>query len=166
MAKRGRTYQCGIEASLDVIGGKWKAAIIWHLGPSPLRFGELRRAIAGITEKMLIQQLRELVADGLVQRKDYREVPPKVEYALTDFGRSLRAALGPLCDWGVQHMRRIGLRRARVDGDGKKSKRSDPGNVVQDEPSDSLSSSPSRRSPATGSHSGKGMTSHSDNGMR
>src|SRR5262249_14442057 len=105
MAKRGRTYHCGIEAALEVLGGKWKAAIVWHLDPSPLRFAQLRRAITGITEKMLIQQLRELVADGLVHREDYREVPPKVEYSLTDFGRSLRTVLVPLCDWGAQHMR-------------------------------------------------------------
>jgi DNA-binding HxlR family transcriptional regulator len=119
MAKRGRTYHCGIEAALDVVGGKWKAAIVWHLDPSPLRFAQLRRAIPGITEKMLIQQLRELVADGLVHREDYREVPPKVEYSLTDFGRSLRTVLVPLCDWGSQHMRRIGLRQTCPSGDGK-----------------------------------------------
>ena len=121
MTKPGRTYHCGIEAALDVIGGKWKAAIVWHLDSSPLRFAQLRRAIPGITEKMLIQQLRELVADGLVHREDYREVPPKVEYSLTEFGRSLRTVLVPLCDWGSQHMRRIGLRHTCPEGDGKKN---------------------------------------------
>jgi DNA-binding HxlR family transcriptional regulator len=143
MAKRGRTYHCGIEAALDVIGGKWKAAIVWHLGPSPLRFGQLRRAIPGITEKMLIQQLRELTADGLVLREDYREVPPKVEYSLTDFGRSLRTVLVPLCDWGKRHMRRIGLR----------------GNA-QSPPS----SSGSGPAPGAGTHPGSGIASHSDRG--
>ena len=105
-----RMYACGIEAALDVIGGKWKALILWPLGPGPLRFGELRRKVPGVTEKMLIQQLRELEGDGVVHREVYHEVPPKVEYSLTEFGQSLRDALGPLCEWGLLHMDRIGAR--------------------------------------------------------
>jgi len=100
-------YSCGLEASLDVIGGKWKVLILWHLYPHARRFGELRRLVRGISEKMLIQQLRELEADGVVRRKIFREVPPKVEYSLTTFGVSLNKALAPLCTWGNKHMNRI-----------------------------------------------------------
>ncbi len=100
-------YRCGLEAALDVVGGKWKVLILWHLGETR-RFGELRRLVAGISEKMLIQQLRELASAGIVARKDYQEVPPRVEYSLTPFGKSLKAALAPLCDWGKKHMKRIG----------------------------------------------------------
>jgi DNA-binding HxlR family transcriptional regulator len=105
-------YGCGLEAALAVIGGKWKPVILWHLAPGPRRFGELRRQVGGISEKMLIQQLREMAADGIVARKDYREIPPRVEYSLTAFGVSLGKALGPLCDWGRDHMERIAESRA------------------------------------------------------
>jgi DNA-binding HxlR family transcriptional regulator len=100
-------YSCGLEASLAVIGGKWKSLILWNLAHQPCRFGELRRLVAGVSEKMLIQELREMMADRIVTRKDFREVPPRVEYALTDFGRSLVQTLEPLCKWGTQHMKRI-----------------------------------------------------------
>ena len=89
--------------------------VLWGLNAGPLRFGELRRAVAGISEKMLIQQLREMGADGVVSRKDFREVPPRVEYALTPFGVSLTEALRPLCEWGARHMKRIGDRKAREE---------------------------------------------------
>lgn len=101
-----RKLNCGIEAALAIIGGKWKSLILWHLGETR-RFGELKRLVTGISEKMLIQQLRDLERDGVVSRKDYQEVPPKVEYTLTPFGRSLKVALTPLCDWGKRHMKRI-----------------------------------------------------------
>ncbi|AGA26237.1 winged helix-turn-helix transcriptional regulator [Singulisphaera acidiphila] len=104
---RRQAYGCGLEAALDIVGGKWKPIVLWHLTPGPRRFGELRRLVTGISEKMLIQQLREMAADGIVARKDYQEVPPRVEYALTLFGVSLSEALRPLCDWGREHMRRI-----------------------------------------------------------
>jgi DNA-binding HxlR family transcriptional regulator len=97
-------YSCGLAAALDVVGGKWKPIVLWHLAPSPRRFGELRRLVTGISEKMLIQQLRELEGDGIVSRKDFHEVPPRVEYALTPFGVSLIEALEPLCVWGSTHM--------------------------------------------------------------
>src|SRR5258706_14073645 len=100
-------YECGLDAALDVVGGKWKVLILWPLTTAPCRFGELRRQVPGISEKMLIQHLKEMEADGIVTRKDYKEVPPRVEYALTPFGRSLCAALAPLCEWGTQHMERI-----------------------------------------------------------
>ena len=103
----GTTYDCGLSAALDVVGGKWKPLVLWNLFGGPRRFGELRRAVVGISEKMLIQQLRELEADGVVSRRDFGEVPPRVEYAITEFGMSLVEALGPLCAWGTTHMDRI-----------------------------------------------------------
>ncbi len=108
-------YGCGLEAALDVVGGKWKVLVLWHLAPDPRRFGELRRAVDGISEKMLIQQLREMVKDGIVARKDFHEVPPRVEYSLTEFGVSLMEALRPLCDWGSKHKKRIEARKTRVE---------------------------------------------------
>ena len=102
-----QAYSCGLEAALDVVGGKWKVIILWHLASESRRFGELRREVAGISEKMLIQSLRELERDGIVIRKDFQEVPPRVEYALTPFGISLTVALRPLCEWGTKHMKRI-----------------------------------------------------------
>lgn len=107
MHKQPRPYVCGIDAAIDVVGGKWKVLILWALNEDTQRFGELRRMVPGITEKMLIQQLRELEADGVVHREVYPEVPPKVEYSLTDFGASLNDALGPLGAWGREHMERI-----------------------------------------------------------
>jgi len=101
-------YHCGLVAALDVIGGKWKVLIIWPLHPEAKRFGELRRAVPGVSEKMLTQQLKELEADGIVARKDFKEIPPRVEYSLTAFGVSLKEALTPLCLWGGKHMERIG----------------------------------------------------------
>jgi DNA-binding HxlR family transcriptional regulator len=86
-------------AALDVIGGKWKVFILWTLQSEAQRFGELRRLVEGISEKMLIQHLKEMQADGIVARKDFKEVPPRVEYTLTPFGKSLYAALAPLCEW-------------------------------------------------------------------
>jgi DNA-binding HxlR family transcriptional regulator len=102
-----KVYSSGLEASLAVIGGKWKSLILWNLAHQPCRFGELRRLVVGVSEKMLIQELKEMIADRIVTRKDFREVPPRVEYALTDFGRSLVQTLEPLCQWGTQHMKRI-----------------------------------------------------------
>lgn len=102
-----REYSCGLDAAVDVIGGKWKALILWELHTGVRRFGELRRGLDGISEKMLTQHLREMEADGLVHREVYREVPPKVEYSLTGFGESLNRALEPLGDWGEEHLDRI-----------------------------------------------------------
>jgi DNA-binding HxlR family transcriptional regulator len=104
---RHKSYNCGLEAALDVVGGKWKVLILWPLAHGKCRFGELRRQVPGISEKMLIQHLKEMEADGIVTRKDYKEVPPRVEYGLTSFGESLCQALSPLCEWGTLHMKRI-----------------------------------------------------------
>lgn len=104
---RGKTYDCGLEAALDVVGGKWKVLVLWNLNQDVRRFGELRRLTPGISEKMLAQCLKEMEADGIVSRTDFKEIPPRVEYALTSFGISLLKALTPLCEWGEAHMARI-----------------------------------------------------------
>jgi DNA-binding HxlR family transcriptional regulator len=101
------SYYCGLDATIDVIGGKWKALILWELHDGKRRFGALRRGVEGISEKMLIQQLRELENDGLVHREAYPEIPPRVEYSLTELGVSLNEALLPLCHWGERHMDHI-----------------------------------------------------------
>ncbi|MFF5923150.1 winged helix-turn-helix transcriptional regulator [Streptomyces flavochromogenes] len=103
----GRTYTCGLDAAIAVMGGKWKGLILFALGEGPLRFGELRRTVAGISERMLILQLREMEAGGLVHREVHQQVPPKVEYSLTEFGGSLNEAMGPLGEWGEKHLERI-----------------------------------------------------------
>ena len=110
-----RNYECGLEAALDVVGGKWKPIVLWSLNLGPVRFGELRRKVHGISEKMLIQNLREMERDGIVSRHDFREVPPRVEYALTSFGISLADALRPLCEWGGEHMERIEQTQAQEE---------------------------------------------------
>ncbi len=97
-------FSCGIEAALFVLGGKWKPTMLYHLVQGTRRYGELRRAVGGISDKVLIQQLKELQLDGIVKRIDYGEIPPKVEYSLTDFGKTLAATLAPLCQWGSEHM--------------------------------------------------------------
>jgi DNA-binding HxlR family transcriptional regulator len=102
-----REYTCGLDAAIAVMGGKWKGLILFNLGEGPLRFGELRRAVAGISERVLILQLREMEASGLLHREVHHQVPPKVEYSLTPFGRSLNTALAPLGAWGEEHMDRI-----------------------------------------------------------
>jgi len=106
-----RTYRCGLDAAIDVVGGRWKALILWALHAEPLRFGELKRKVSGISEKMLIQALRELEADEIVHREVFHEIPPKVEYSLTELGQRLNTALLPLGDWGEENMAGIAKRR-------------------------------------------------------
>jgi len=101
---RDKEYVCGIDVTLAVVGGKWKASILWHLAHATMRFSDLQRQFAETTRKMLTQQLRELEADGLVHREVYPQVPPKVEYSLTDKGRSLTPVLDMMCDWGKQYL--------------------------------------------------------------
>jgi DNA-binding HxlR family transcriptional regulator len=95
--------ECGLEVALSVIGGKWKPIVLFHLNGGARRYGELKRLVTGISEKVLIQQLRELTRDGIIERHDYQEVPPRVDYKMTEFGQSLAEALVPLCAWGTEH---------------------------------------------------------------
>lgn len=98
---------CGLGPAFQIIGGKWKAELLWLVRAEPRRFGELKRLVPGISEKMLTQQLRDMETDGLVDRKVFPEVPPRVEYSATELGASLDDALGPLADWGKTRGRRI-----------------------------------------------------------
>ena len=100
---RKDTY-CPVEVTLDLIGNKWKFLILRELITGKRRFGELYKAIAGITQKMLTQQLREMEKDGIVNRRLYAEVPPRVEYSLTRSGRSLRPVLNAMQHWGTRYM--------------------------------------------------------------
>jgi DNA-binding HxlR family transcriptional regulator len=100
-------YNCPVEATLDVIGGKWKALILFWLRDEVCRFGELRRKIPGVSERMLTQQLRELEAHGIVRREVYPVVPPRVEYSLTPYGRTLRPITDLMCKWGQNHVKRL-----------------------------------------------------------
>ncbi|MBB5934399.1 winged helix-turn-helix transcriptional regulator [Streptomyces zagrosensis] len=109
LTKKNRPYVCGLDAAVDVIDGKWKVLILWALHDQPRRFGETKRLLPGISEKVLAQQLRELEADGVVHRRVYDEVPPKVEYSLTESGTALNAALGPLGAWGSRRMAELCL---------------------------------------------------------
>ena len=96
---------CPVEATLELIGGKYKALILWHLAESKLRYSQLRQSIAGITPKMLTQQLRELESKDLIHREVFPIVPPKVEYSLTELGRSLIPILVAMRDWGSGYLR-------------------------------------------------------------
>ena len=97
-------FRCYFQLAMMVIGGKWKPKVLFHLGQNEaVRFGALRRAVYGISEKMLIQSLKELEKDGLVNRKVYRQVPPKVEYSLTEIGRSFVPVLNAMFDWGQSY---------------------------------------------------------------
>ncbi len=102
-----KTYECGLDAAVDVVGGKWKPLVLWALSEQPRRFGALRRELPGVSEKVLTQQLRELERDGIVRRTVYDQVPPGVEYSLTELGVSLERALAPLGDWGERHLAHI-----------------------------------------------------------
>ena len=100
--KSQKYFDCPLTTAMNVIGGKWKVVILGHLFTGDKRFGELKKLVCGVTQKMLTQQLRELEDDGLIHREVYKEVPPRVEYSLTDFGRSLSPILQDLCIWGQQ----------------------------------------------------------------
>src|SRR3954471_13872555 len=95
---------CGLNATLRIISGKWKPLILFFLRDGPRRYGELKRLIQGVSDKVLIQHLKDLEADQVLARTDYKEVPPRVDYALTPLGRSLADAIVPLCTWGTKNM--------------------------------------------------------------
>jgi DNA-binding HxlR family transcriptional regulator len=94
---------CGLDAALAIIGGKWKPIVLFHLYDGSRRYGELKRLVTGITEKVLIQQLKELCEDRVIVRNDYKELPPRVDYTITEFGKTLAGALVPLCEWGTEN---------------------------------------------------------------
>lgn len=104
---KNRTFTCGLDAAIAVMGGKWKGLILFALQDGPVRFGELRREVPGISERVLILQLREMETTGLLHREVYHQVPPKVEYSLTEFGDSLNTAMAALGEWGEEHLERI-----------------------------------------------------------
>ena len=100
-------FTCGLDAALAVIGGKWKPLILFHLAHGTRRYGDLRRAVGSVTHKVIIQQLKDLEADGIIDRFDHKEIPPRVDYSLTPFGRTLAKALAPLCVWGTEHLSEV-----------------------------------------------------------
>jgi DNA-binding HxlR family transcriptional regulator len=104
---------CPVQTAVDIIGGKWNILIIYHLLSGTRRFGELRRLVPGITQKMLTQQLRGLEDESIVRRKVYPEVPPKVEYSLTALGKSLEPVFTLLCAWGQGYLRTTGQQGRR-----------------------------------------------------
>src|SRR5580765_7029744 len=99
--------ECSVRAALGVIGGKWKPVIARYLMLGTKRFGELRKLMPDATQKMLTQQLREMERDGIVARKVYPQVPPKVEYSLTPYGKTLGPVMRELCKWGEKHMTKV-----------------------------------------------------------
>jgi DNA-binding HxlR family transcriptional regulator len=97
-------FNCPVDATIQLIGEKYKAVILWHLIEDKKRFSELKRLIPKATEKMLTQQLRDLEGDGLIIRKVYPVVPPKVEYSLSELGRSIVPVLDSMCSWGTDYL--------------------------------------------------------------
>lgn len=105
-AKCNSNLCCPVEATLKVIGGKWKGIILYRLLSKTMRFNELRRSMPNITQRMLTKQLRELEADNLITRKVYPVVPPKVEYSMTEYGKTLAPVIHELQTWGLQHRKK------------------------------------------------------------
>ena len=105
MSEKCKKFHCPLEATMHMIGGKYKAIILWNLTDETLRYSEIHKRISGATDKMLTQQLRELERDGLITRTVYPVVPPKTEYNLTEFGKSLAPVLDAMCDWGEEYLK-------------------------------------------------------------
>lgn len=99
-----RSFDCYIEFTLQVIGGKWKTLILWNLRDGTKRFGELRKLIPTCTQRMLIRQLRELERDGIIRREIFQQVPPRVDYSLSERGETLKPILELACNWGVNRV--------------------------------------------------------------
>ena len=108
-------YGCPVEALMEVVGGRWKPVILYHLMGGTRRFGEFRRLVPEVSQRMLTQHLRELERDGLVHREVYREVPPRVEYSLTARGRTLEPLLHQMNEWAAMHL----VEMSRGEGDGE-----------------------------------------------
>lgn len=98
---------CGMSVAIDAVGGKWKLHLMWVLGAGPRRFGQIRRVLDGVSEKVLAENLRQMEARGIVHREIYPEVPPRVEYTLTAVGEELNIALCALGEWGERHRDRL-----------------------------------------------------------
>jgi DNA-binding HxlR family transcriptional regulator len=111
----GKQYYCPVEVALDVIGGKWRGVIVWYLQEGPLRFSELKQRITTVSEKVLIRELRALEAAGLVTRKIYPQVPPKVEYDLSAFGKTLGPLLARVSEFGEAYAATFGQVREQGD---------------------------------------------------
>jgi len=109
MEQNSRNKNCPVSTAIHLIGGKYKALILWHLTGQRVRFSGLRRLVPEATPKMLTQQLRELESDGLIRREVYPVVPPRVEYYLTDLGNSLFPILEAMYDWGAKLMETEGI---------------------------------------------------------
>jgi len=103
-----KTYFCPVEVAMDVLGGKWKGVVLWYLQDHPLRFSELKKRIVTISEKVLIRELRELEKAGIITRKVYAQVPPKVEYSLSEFGKSVTTLMGEISKFGEVYAQRFG----------------------------------------------------------
>ncbi|HEX2945706.1 MAG TPA: helix-turn-helix domain-containing protein [Clostridia bacterium] len=110
--REGTDRNCPMETAIDVLSGKWKISIVWNLYRGPKRFNELQRILCPITQKTLTSQLRELESDGIVSRKAYPEIPPRVEYSLTETGSHIKPAFRELLKWGIRY------RKSRVEAGG------------------------------------------------
>lgn len=108
-SKRATTYFCPVQLTLDVVGGKWKPLILWLLRGGRRRFNDLLASMPGVTHKVLTQHLRELERDGIVERRVIAQPRVRVDYGLTEFGRTLRPSLDALADWAKRHHRRFGV---------------------------------------------------------
>ncbi len=104
---KNTSFSCPVEATVSLIGGKYKALILWHLIEGPRRYMELQRLIPKATPKMLSQQLRDLEVDGMIHREVFPETPPRTEYSLTAFGQSFAPVLNAMCDWGRDYMEQM-----------------------------------------------------------
>lgn len=107
--EKAKTFQCPMELAMSIIGGKYKAVILWHLIDKTLRYNEIQKFIPKATPKMLSQQLKELEADCIINRKMYPVVPPKTEYSLTELGKSLIPIIQELEQWGEKYFEHLGL---------------------------------------------------------
>jgi DNA-binding HxlR family transcriptional regulator len=109
-----RRELCPVETTFRIVGGRWKAAVLEQLFQGAKRFSELKRATVGITQRTLSQQLRELQSTGIVDRTVYPDTPPRVVYAVTPLGKSLRPLLDAICDWGKSHAAAMALKKLRA----------------------------------------------------
>lgn len=115
MAKTEHIFSCPIGGTLEVFAGRWKPEILWQLKKGPMRFNQLLKEIGSVSQKMLTQQLRDLQRDGLVDRKQYEQIPPRVEYKMTELAKTLQPIFNLLADWGVDNSETV--RKARADYD-------------------------------------------------